>query len=574
VPRCSRSLLARLLHTGALVSALALANGDSWAQTRSPTGDTDADLFASMLDGNPQDPQRFRKTRKKDDRNRFDRLSGFRSEPGSGAGSTGFDSTNGNLRKSKSPAKTNPTNGLARTPTKQKPPVRPGTDGKSPEAGQPAAGVAPTDAALSPKLLKPPVAPLLLELKNNARPGAPPPTPDAETVTVATVPPLWRPIQDQKPFDPLGTQVDAFNFRPAMEYSRGYDTNPARLGLPPISGSWFNLYAPDFQMASNWGRHEFTGYLRGSYMAFDTAHRFDRPNIDGKLNGRIDVTTLTRMLLEGRFILGTDVPGSPNIQADLAHLPIFTTVGGSVGVSQSFNRFEVTAKNGVDRTQYQKSVFIDGETESNSDRNFDQYNASLRASYELSPGWQPFAEIAANRRVHPVTLDRSGLDRDSAGYIAKAGARLNLATITGEFAVGYLNQMYLAPLPNAGGYLVEGSVLWAPSALTTAKLFASTTVAESPLFLTSAVLTRQIGVEINHAFRRWLIATTRFVVAHDIYSGDIRKDDRYAISAALSYFFTREFALKGEYRYEWEHANIRGSNYVASVWLLGLRLQR
>jgi len=37
-----------------------------------------------------------------------------------------------------------------------------------------------------------------------------------------------------------------------MEYSRGYDTNPARLGLPPISGSWFNLYAPEFLMSSNW----------------------------------------------------------------------------------------------------------------------------------------------------------------------------------------------------------------------------------------------------------------------------------------------------------------------------------
>jgi hypothetical protein len=113
-----------------------------------------------------------------------------------------------------------------------------------------------------------------------------------------------------------------------------------------------------------------------------------------------------------------------------------------------------------------------------------------------------------------------------------------------------------------------------PHGAHTAKLFASTTISESPLFLTSAVLTRQVGVEINHSFRRWLIGTTRFVAAHDIYSGDIRKDDRYAVSAALSYFLTRELALKGEYRYEWERANIRGSNYVASVWLLGLRLQR
>jgi hypothetical protein len=578
VPRYTcLQLLARLLRVGALAGALA---GIGHSQVEKATAQAVApvdDLLSPALEGDPRRPQRFRTTGTDDDgdASSFRRLRRFRYQPGASAGSTGFDSTNGGLRKSKAATKSNSTRNPAKKPAaKSTPPVRPGTEARA-EPAQ-AAGPSPAaDLSRSPKLLQPAVTPLLSELKNNARPGAPPPTPDAATVTVATVPPLWRPLQDPRPYDPLGVQVGAFNFRPAIEYSRGYDTNPARVGLPPISGSWFNLYAPEFLMGSNWARHELTGYLRGSYMGFDTAHRLDRPAADGKINGRIDVTSLTRLNLEGRFILGTDAPGSPNIQADLAHLPIFTTVGGSVGVAQSFNRFEVSLKGGIDHTQFQKSVFVDGETETNSDRNLDQYSTALRASYELSPGVRPFAEVSANKRLHPVTLDRWGLERDSAGYTAKVGTSVDLArTLTGDFAVGYLNQMYLAPLPNVGGYLVESSLLWAPTALTTAKLFASTTIAESPLFLTSAVLTRQVGIEVNHAFRRWLIATTRFVLAHDIYAGDIRRDDRYAVSAALSYFFTREFALKGEYRYEWERANIRGSNYVASVWLLGLRLQR
>jgi hypothetical protein len=578
VPRCSRSLLAKVLHAGALASALAFSGGDARSQQAgSRIGDADTGLLAPTLDSNnPQNPPRFRATRKKEDAARFGQLPSWQYEPGSGAGSTGFDSSNGGLRKSKTASKSgSPTN-----PTKKpaapisKPPTRPGSEGLPPP--QPLQLItAPMDSPISPRLLQPATAPLLQEFKNNARPGAPPPGPDASTVTVATVPPLWRPLQDPRPFDPTGIQIGAFNFRPAMEYSRGYDTNPARLGLPPISGSWFNLYAPEFLMSSNWGRHELTGYLRGSYMSFDTAHPQDRPNVDGKLNGRIDLTSLSRIDLEGRFILGTDYPGSPNIQAGLAHLPIFTTVGGSAGFGQRFNRFDITFKGGVDRTVFQKSVFVDGETESNDDRNFNQYSTSARATYELSPDIRPFAEVAANRRQHDLALDRFGLERDSDGYTAKAGATLNLAgTLTGDFAVGYLNQMYRAPLPNVGGYLVEAALVWQATALTTGRLFASTTAAESPLFLTSAVLTRQLGVEVNHAFRRWLIATTRFTVAHDIYAGDIRRDDRYAVSAALSYLLTRELALKGEYRYEWEHANVPGSNYVASIWLVGVRLQR
>jgi hypothetical protein len=37
---------------------------------------------------------------------------------------------------------------------------------------------------------------------------------------------------------------------------------------------------------------------------------------------------------------------------------------------------------------------------------------------------------------------------------------------------------------------------------------------------------------------------------------------------------TREFHLRGEFRQEWLQSTIPGSNYVASIWLLGLRLQR
>ena len=58
---------------------------------------------------------------------------------------------------------------------------------------------------------------------------------------------------------------------------------------------------------------------------------------------------------EGRFTVGTDNPGSPNISAGLAQLPIYTRIGGSLGYTQNFNRFDVTLKGGVDRISYQDS---------------------------------------------------------------------------------------------------------------------------------------------------------------------------------------------------------------------------
>ena len=552
-------------------------------------------MLTPGFDGNPRNPPRFRQRPKKVDREpaSFGQSATFGNPPASGAGATGFDSANGGARKARppvqpqsgsvSPSRAQESKAAGRPGTKPAQTTKPGAvakdakgqsgaDTKFDPAQPPATAAA--DPATSPRLLQPAVGPLSGRLRQ-FRPGAPPSGPDVETATVATTPPLWRPFPEPKPFDPLGIQVGALNFRPAFEYARGYDTNPARLGLPPISGSWVNLYAAELAANSNWARHELTVNLRGSFATFDTAHQLDRPTADGRINGRIDVTSLTHVDLEGRFILGTDKPGSPNIQADLAHFPIYTTLGASAGIGQRFNRFEVTLKGGVDRTEFAKSVFVDGETESNRDRNYDQYSTAIRAAYDLSPGVRPFAEAAVNKRVHELPVDRFALDRDSTGYTAKAGMSFDLArTLTGEFALGYLNQVYLAPLSNLGGYSVESSLAWSVTALTTAKLLASTTTYESPLLLVSGVLTRLVGVEVNHAFRRWLIGTARFGLARDTYGGGIRRDDRYFASAALSYLLTREFQLKGEMRQEWDRSNIPGANYVASVWLLGLRLAR
>src|SRR4029077_7563450 len=141
-------------------------------------------------------------------------------------------------------------------------------------------------------------------------------------------------------------------------------------------------------------------------------HSIDRPSVDSKINARIDVTTLTRIDLEGRFLVGTDRPGSPNIQADLIRFPIYTTLGATAGISQRFNRFEVTLKGAVDRTVYQSSHFTDGSSQSNADRSYTQYSTALRTSYDLPRGVKPFVEIAADTRRHDVTPDVSGDFRD------------------------------------------------------------------------------------------------------------------------------------------------------------------
>jgi hypothetical protein len=569
-----------------LLAALALEGPSASAQNAAAT---DFPLLAPTLDGNPKTPPVFRRAGTQTPAatttaTPVGQLPNFDDQPGMGAGSTGFNSSNTKPKpKPKAAGSTQPS----------------GADANFPGATETKTQAATAPVALPPVLLTGAIGNARLQQNQNqtrhgasaadttvgagANASALTPAPAAAALASAAADPtlavprtlIRRPVVDDAPFDPVGIAAGSFRLRPAIEVSGGYDTNPARTNAGG-GASNFAIVAPALQVNSNWSRHELTADLRGSYTAYGAAPSQDRPAFDGKINGRIDVTSLTRIDLESRLVVATDNPGSPNIQAGLARLPVSTDVGGTVGIGQRFNRFDVALKGGIDRTTYQNSVFTDGTTASNDDRNFDQYSTQLRTAYELTPGVKPFVELDADRRHHDLPLDQFGIDRDSDGRAAKVGSTFELSRLLiGQLAFGYLERDYTDPtLPTVKGPTLDGSLAWVASALTTFKLTAVTRTDESTLAGVSGVFTHEVGIEVDHAFRTWLDATLKFTGDRDAYVGSPRLDDRYAGSFALTYKLTRELQLKGELRREWLNSNIAGNNYQAYVALLGVRLQR
>ena len=124
------------------------------------------------------------------------------------------------------------------------------------------------------------------------------------------------------------------------------------------------------------------------------------------------------------------------------------------------------------------------------------------------------------------------------------------------------------------GFTYDSSLVWTATALTTVKLTANTKVDESTLAGVSGVFTREAMVQVDHAYRRWLIGTLKFSRALDDYRGSPRQDTRYTISAALTYMLSRTIHLKGEWRREWLKSNTAGNDYSADIFLLGMKLQR
>jgi len=318
----------------------------------------------------------------------------FGKPAGSGASRTGFVSTN--IRRSAGPNRRNARRpGAPPTGIGLAPPLSLTAPGTSPTAvllrstagGNPVRSTGATGSAeaatVKPVVVTtpapaPPRSPLLHIPDGTATGGIAGTVNGTRLTTASTTLLRRRTAMEEDAFAPLGLRPGAFLVLPSVEVTGGYDTNPAR--TPNGRASPFVTVSPEVIARSDWTRHEVTASLRGSYTAYDETPELDRPSFDGKITGRLDVTRNTALIGEGILIVGTDNPGSPNVQAGLTRFPIYTTLGGTFGLTQRFNRVEVTVKGTAERTEYQESKFTDGTTGSNSDRDYNRFGGTLRTS--------------------------------------------------------------------------------------------------------------------------------------------------------------------------------------------------
>ena len=519
-----------------VAACVALGSADALAQMAAP------DPLTPRLSTDPRNPPRFQTF----NRPALAQLAppAVFTPPTSGAGVTGFDSTN--TRKAKGKAKPK-----ARTNARAAAPGLPAPVTVSPYQ-KPATNSGNSAYA--------------------AAPGSPP----------VELGPIRRPPKKRKahtepddPYTALGLRTGAFTLYPAIELIGGHDSNPGR-SADPKRATLYTI-APELRAQSNWSRHDFKADLRGSYTGYspDTSPTLSRPNLNGKADGRIDVSKLTRIDLGTRVLVSTDNPGSPNLQAGLAKLPVFATFGGSAGIGQKFNRFDLSLKGDAERTAYQESKLTDGSTASNADRNYNQYGVILRGGYELMPGVTPFVEVGTDTRRHDLPVDLVGYQRNSKGDTGKIGSTFDLrGTLTGEVALGYTQRTYEdSRLDKLAGLIGNASLIWTANTLTTVKLSAISTVGESTVAGVSGVLYRDVSLQIDHSFRRWLIGSVKLGFGVDDYVGMSREDKRYSAGVGLTYKLNRSVQLKGEYRHDWLRSNVTGSDYTASIFLLGLRFQ-
>jgi len=600
------------------------------ASTLSPASDADSDLLAPSLEASPKNPPPFRAPGEAAPPSSYRPLPApsrigatpiYGSPSGFGAGDTGFDSSNTPHSKRKKKERSQPQAPAAGGAT----PPQPDT------TFNPVPTFAPREPSQPPVLKKPPKPeiypkkaasrlgatlpqlpdavplsnplPEVYPIRAAIRPGAtlapppperfdyslvqpftgaastPPPTlPPPNTFLPGMLPAQTLPIAATDPYAAIGIRAGSFLLFPSIDLAGGYNTDAERSSTGPIGSPYFAV-APELKVQSDWSRHSLSADIVGSYTDYTNGNLVPSVNVpflNEKVDGRIDVTRDTQVVLEQRFIISADNPGSPNLQAQLARLPPNQDLGDTLGIVQQFNRLSLAFSGIFDRATYDPSQLTNGQSVSNSDRNFDQYGGIFRVGYELYPGLKPFVEVQEDQRIHDEQFDRNGFDRDSTGTTVKAGSDVDLfGSLTGEMAVGYLERDYKDPtLPEISGVIANGALIWKPDGLNTAKLTASSQVYETVLPGVSGELSRDVALEFDHAFRAWLVGVIKGGYGNDDYVGQPLTDNRYFVSVGLTYMFTRELSMRGEVRQDWQTSASPGLAYQATTFLLGMRLQR
>jgi len=379
---------------------------------------------------------------------------------------------------------------------------------------------------------------------------------------------------EEEPFAPAGVNVGSFTLRSILDFSMGYDSNALR--TPGGPGSKFYVVAPQFTARSNWARHELTADLRGSYTEFTDVRANNRPEAYGTLRGRIDVTALTRVEIEGRAALTTENPGSPDAVSGVVRPPNVYSFGTTLGIVQRFNRFEVGLRGLVDRYVYDNAELTNGTIFDLSDRKYLAYGTRLRGAYEWTPGIKPFVEVGIDTRKFDLDVDFSGIRRGSDGWLTRAGVAFERrGLLTGEISAGYMQRRYRDPsLTDISGLLFDSSLVWTATPLTKVTLGATSTIEESFVAGASGMFRHEAKIVVEHAFRHWLTGAVNFSYGIEDYRGAGRDDHRLRTGASLTYYLNRYMALRGEYRYEQLFSDVPGQSVAANVGLIGLRLQR
>lgn len=401
-------------------------------------------------------------------------------------------------------------------------------------------------------------------------------TPPPTIATPAPVAPRRRPAPDDKPFDPVGVEVGDLKLTPYVEESLGWASNPASTAGAQ-KGSAFETTEGGLSLQSEWSRSDLHGMLKAGYTDYFDAPADNAPAASGTLDGRLDVTRDLSFDAEGRFNVVAQTLASLGLAtAAASQHPLVETFGATLGGAQKFGDLTLALHGTLDHTSYEDATLSNGAVDRLSTDDFSDLGLRARATYQMSPAISPFVELGFDARRYDDGVDYEGYARNSNGAVARAGAELAFTQqLTGEASLGYGARAYEDPrLPDMRSPLIDASLIWTATPLTTVTAKAQTALADSVTAGASGSVQRSYTIDVAHALTRAFTLGASAGYTDDDYVGVALRDSTTNLGVRAEYHVSRDVVLKASATRQQYESSAPNSNYIADVFLLGLRVQR
>jgi hypothetical protein len=379
--------------------------------------------------------------------------------------------------------------------------------------------------------------------------------------------------RERPDYDAKGLPLGAFRLKPSLDVNPNLDDNV----FDTETGAEEDIYwtiNPSFTLESDWARHalNFTGSLtRYEYMEEDSENRTDWTV---GAEGRIDVLRGTMIEGEAAYLNAHEPRYSSN-EPGLAAAPTeFSQFHAAAAITHQPNRFGIQIGGGYDRFRFDDTELLGGGSFSNEDRDEQQYNAFIKASYEFQPGTAVFIRGSYDDQNFELELDRDGVNRDSQRFRADIGASF-FATrlIRGEVFVGYVEQRFHAPLPDVSAFDYGAQIDWYVSELFTLHVKAARVMNDTTITGASVSDDQTGSISFDWELLRNVLVHGGVDYVHSKFRGTDRDDELFGAGASVDYLINEYLALHAGYRYIRRNSSVAGEDFDDNVFYAGLRFQ-
>ena len=441
---------------------------------------------------------------------------------------------------------------------------------------------------------------MAMPLMANAAPPEPPPVQTqsggaprtgagpAATASQVLVPVL-APQQPLPAFPPLpqeytGIPWGSFLVFPEVVLAATYDDNIyAQRGdftnrAYPVKDLIYTL-SPSVAVKSNWQRHALNFDV-----GMDADHYQDRSQENvtdywAGFDGRYDLGPLTNAFGGARFSRDHEDRSAPGALSatQQAEPTLFDHTEAHLGLATGTGPWRVRAGGTYDEYDYKNGISTAGLSVNQDFRDRSVNSLGARLSYVVSQSYEVFGQYATDSRDYRNNIPGLTFNRDSDGYRAALGLRLNLPqqAVQGELFAGTMKQDFdYSGFADVSAPYYGALVTWRPARLTTVTGFIDrsleeTTVYDGSTYASSSIDTTY-GFEVEHKLTSDLSLNGRAAYTRSAFQGLGRLDTIIDAGAGLRYYVTPSVFVGADLRLIDRNSNVLDAQYSRNQFMFSV----